>query len=185
MFIDMEGTPVQELSAVAMDMSDKVAIDIYHKYAYCPPHKDKWARRHIHGLDPFLLKEYGFRCEDELLEDFRKWLSQFPNINTMYANNPTKEKSYLKMDIKDIGLPVWSERVKHRYHKIPNALKEDNDCIFMQLGVYCHLDIHSKFCYSPPPLTDSANHLAKANSSFHCSLCDVSELYLYYRQEYM
>ena len=177
----MEGTPVQELSALAMDVRDNVVIAAYHEYAYCPPHKDRWARRHIHGLDPDLLKKHGFSHEDDLFEDFRKWLTSFPKIQTIYANNPTKERRALKLDILDIGLPVWAERRLGSYHRVPNALKEDGDYLFMELEVCCHPDFHSLFEYTPMTDPSNINQVAKASGIYHCALCDVAELFLFYR----
>ena len=175
---------MQELSALVMDVRDNVVIAAYHEHAYCPPHKDQWARKHIHGLDPDLLKQHGFKCDDELFEDFHKWLTAFPKIQAYFANNPTKEKQALKLEIQDIGLPVWSERRKQRYHRIPNALKEDGDYLFMEHDVCCHPDFHSKFQYTPVTKPYSENQIAKASETYHCSLSDVTELFLFYRDHY-
>ena len=181
-FIDCEGTPVQEFSALAMDTRDNVVIAAYHRYAYCPPDKDKWARKHIHGLEPKLLKEFGFSCENELFEDVNIWLSTFPNIETIYANNPLKERRFLKLPIQDIGLPIWSERIGNPYHRIPNNLKNDGDYLFMELNVYCDPDFHGQFSHHLITNPNNVNHMAKASETYHCSLCDVTELFLFYRE---
>ena len=96
MFIDMEGTPVQELSALMMDITQRRVIAAYHKHAYCSPTIDRWARYHIHGLDPSILKDIGFTCEDQLISDFKIWYQTFSQIESIYGNNPAKESNYYR-----------------------------------------------------------------------------------------
>ena len=77
---------------------------------------------------------------------------------------------------------MWSERKKERYHRIPNALKEDGDYLFMELDVCCYPEFHRLFEYTPLTNPHSDNQIAKATETYHCSLCDVAELFLFYRQ---
>ena len=73
-FIDMEGTSVQELSAIQMNAETQQIIDVYHAHA-CSSHLDSWARKHIHGLNPVFLSKNGFPNEDSLIANFKQWLS--------------------------------------------------------------------------------------------------------------
>ena len=81
----------------------------------------------------------------------------------------------------DIGLPVWSERVKRPYHIIPNRLKEDNEVLFMDINVVCDTRYHNSFSSPPHWKRNTPCQVAKSKCSFHCSLADVSEMYLFYR----
>ena len=65
LFFDAEGIPIQELSALVMDISKCCIIAVYHEHAYCPPNIDRWARYHVHGLNPSLLKRIGFVNEEK------------------------------------------------------------------------------------------------------------------------
>ena len=56
-FVDMEGTPVQELSAIEVDTTQrkKRVLDVFHAYGNYSA-GDHFARDHIHGLsEKFLL----------------------------------------------------------------------------------------------------------------------------------
>lgn len=177
----MEGTPVQELSALAMSTTDCVVINGYHNYAYCSINEDKWSRNHVHGLDPHMLQEYGFSNEQDLIKNFLVWYHSFPNIVKTFSNDPSKEAKLLHIEIEDIRLPVWSERIKHRYHKLPNSFKEDSDCIFMELDLCCDREMHRLYS---KPLNVKFNTLcqrARWNAGYHCSLADVCEMFLFYR----
>ena len=179
MFIDMEGTPVQELSALMMDIKQECIIAAYHRHAYCSPTMDRWCRSNIHGLDPDVLKEIGFPNEDELFNDFKIWFQKFTHVEKAYANNPRKETRFLSIPVTDIELPVWSERVKFMYHNIPNRFKEDNQSLFMNINIICNTKYHGLFSPSRVRCRTPCQ-VAKSKASHHCSLADVSELFLYY-----
>lgn len=180
----MEGTPVQELSCIAMNYETQNVIRVYHNFAYCPKYLDKWARRHIHGLDTSVFSSIAFENEDALCKDFKEWTSSFSNIVEMYANCPRKENTLLGLDIKDIGLPVWSERVKHKYHNVPNMLKERNESFFMGFDECCHSMYHRLYRPSYKVFLHTPCQIAKWQSGYHCSLADSFELFLYYCENF-
>lgn len=167
-FMDSEGIPIQELSALVV--SGKNIVNSYHNYAWCPPNKDIWSRKNIHGLNPNFLYHNGFPNETILIQDFRKWLSLF-NVDKIYVNGFSKhEQIKLDVSIIDIGLPEWSERIKHDYHNIPNSCKKLN-----------HSEAHN--CYVSSGNISKCNtpsQQAKISHGWHCSLMDVYELYLFY-----
>ena len=123
----------------------------------------------------YLLK-VGFKDEKTLIEDFKRWLDQFLVV-IMYANDPNRELVKLNLRIVDIGLPKWTERIKHSYHQIPLNYKM-SDKRFCHIR--CNERIHSEYVYKyfSDCVTDTER--AKAAHGFHCSLSDVHELLLYY-----
>ena len=151
---------------------------VYHKFAACEPFQDMWSRRYIHGLDFGRLYQHGFTNEQELLCDFKSWLSQF-NVQDIYANNCVRERQLLNMNVKDVGLPNWVERVKHRYHNIPQFCKKYGQPIF---NVICDEDNHRIFQRRDILPSMKLCDKLKYAHGYHCSLADVYELYLFYEQ---
>ena len=105
----MDGSPVQELSAIRMNAHTKQIVDVYHAHAFSHQN-DLWARLHIHGLEFNFLKTHGFRDKETVIQDFRRCLVH-KDIVSLYANDPSKESNVLNMVMIDIGLPPWTDRV--------------------------------------------------------------------------
>ena len=170
----MEGSPVQELSGIHMNAITKQIVDVYHAHAYSHQN-DLWARLHIHGLNMNFLKDHGFRDEETLIRDFKRWLAA-KNVVSMYANNPAKESEVLNMPMIDVGLPPWADRVYQPYHQM--ALTHKREFIPI-LDKRCCLEAHAAFKrYSMKRLNET--EIAKRDHGFHCSLYDAYELYLAY-----
>ena len=122
-FIDSEGDPVQELAALYV--VDNEVVDTYLKYAKCPHNVDWWGRKHVHGLWLSYLAAFGFSCEEELINDFKQWISLHP-CDIVLANNPCKEQSYLmNVSIFDIGLPQWMSRYNLMSHQLAIAARDN------------------------------------------------------------
>ena len=164
-----------------MCISTQRVVEVYHSYAYCPLDQDEWARKHVHGLNPFHLIDIGFPNENELIADFKRWLTNY-NVCHIYANGARTEAMKLDLAVCDICLPSWVERVQHDYHRIPNFYKCHNECFVT--GVSCDEAIHG--CYERPRITNSmsATQIAKAQHGWHCSLYDAYELYFFYCKHY-
>ena len=132
----------------------------------------------IHGLDFERLYQHGFSNEQELICDFKTWLSQF-DVQDIFANNCVKERSLLDMNVKDVGLPNWTERVKYHYHNIPQFCKRSGRPI---LDVICDKENHRCFEFREiQPSMTLCNKLKYAHG-YHCSLADVYEVYLFYEE---
>ena len=178
-FLDAEGEPTQELSAIVMSVADRHIVDIYHAHAQttCP---DDWARRHVHGLNKLYLEQHGFSNEEALIADFRKWL-RGRDVLCMYANNPIKERSLFKnLVIYDIQFPRWQERVSLASHQTAYHFKRLSTPITSLTGFKsCSKDTHDEFKFVPTP-RESPTELAKRDFGYHCALYDCYALYLFY-----
>ena len=174
LFVDLEGEPAQELSAIAMNAESRQVIDTYHAYAYT--HKpDEWSRCHVHGLNPNFLKENGFSDESALVKDFKCWL-RGKDILVTYANNPIKEIKLLNLPIKDMALPQWSERAAHFGYQTALAFKKKHVPVFNKI---CPQGAHSNFSSYPVYRNTYTEHVKK-DFGHHCSLYDAFSLYLFY-----
>ena len=122
-FLDMEGTPTQEISAIHMNALTRQIVDVYHGHAHSC-HDDSWARLHIHGLNTRFLERHGFPDEGALVRNFKDWLRP-KDVLSMYANDAKKESNLLDMVIDDLKLPPWSERVYQAYHQMAITYKQD------------------------------------------------------------
>ena len=71
-FIDSEGEPIQELSALEMNFKSKEIVDVFHGHAFTTE-LDSFSRRHVHGLNPVLLKKTGYENTYKLLKAFHSW----------------------------------------------------------------------------------------------------------------
>lgn len=173
-FIDSEGSPLQELSAIELDVNTLEIMDVYHEYAKCNE-TDSWARRNIHGLSLDFLDKHGHSTSDELINSFKNWLKT-KHIMHIYANNPSKEKQFLQRTVYDIGLPVWIDRIKLASHILTQHYKRLSVPI---LKTSCNIEAHSSY---KRHVLNSTNptECAKANHGYHCSLYDCYELYLFY-----
>lgn len=160
-----------------MDNTSYQIVSVYHKHANCDSNVDQWSRKFVHGLNPLYLRENGFSNESELLSHFLNWLKSF-DIVCMYANNPAKERSFLRnYEIRDCFLPQWAKRINMPYHVVSDRFKELNVPI---LNVHCNGYIHSSYKAPPPAHAATENQVAKALHGVHCSLYDSFELYLYH-----
>ena len=68
-FIDLEGTPIQEASALEMDFETREIVDAFHKHARCNNDDDVWARKNVHGLNLTFLNKYGLDSSSELIKE--------------------------------------------------------------------------------------------------------------------
>ena len=172
-FVDIEGEPAQELSAICMSANTRKIFSVYHGYAYS--NTDDWSRRHVHGLNPTFLKENGFSDETTLVADFKRWI-RGKDVLVIFANNPMREIEVLKLPVKDIGLPQWTERVEFISHQTALAYKRKRVPVF---NTVCKAGAHSKY-QSFPVYRNSVPELIKKDFGHHCSLYDVFSLYLHY-----
>ena len=178
-FIDCEGSPVQELSAIIMQWETKNIVSVYHHFAYdvyAP--NDNWARKYLHGLNLEYLYNHGFGSTEQLIEHFKLWLSEFNYVH-IFGNDPRKERSELNLDIVDIELPGWIDRSKEPYHTIANRFKELSVPI-SNSNLCCGNVAHSSYSTQPLWKPKNLTAVAKQEHGFHCSLYDCYEMYLFY-----
>ena len=173
-FVDTEGTPIQELSALEVCLYDRQVVDVFHAHAYSTD-GDDWSRKHIHGLNLSYLKKHGYPSESELISAFKCWLHG-KNYLTVFSNAPHKEQEALSLNICDIGLPPWIERHDQPYHVIVKSFKDMNLSL---LDKTCPREAHSAYIgvdknHQPNSLTQKAKEL----HGYHCSLYDCWEMYL-------
>ena len=129
-FIDMEGTPVQELCAIEVDTSSNAIIDVFHEFANFSL-SDQFAREHVHGLDKLFLWLISVGNESFLLELFMSWLKP-KKYKAIYANNPAKEAKALGLSIQNFSLPNWVERQHKSFHRTAVNMKNNCQPIFKQ-----------------------------------------------------
>ena len=184
LFIDSEGVPTQELSAILLSVEDSHIVDIYHEHAQVnlPYDPDRWSRHHVHGLNRDFLKSNGFQNEEALINHFKSWL-EGKKIKEIYANDPLKEN---KMFIEDLGIgpitdveyPPWKKRVHLLSHKTAFRYKESALPITsLKSYVSCTKYVHNEFLYIPTP-HQTLTQIAKRNFGYHCSLYDAFSLCL-------
>ena len=170
----MEGTSIQELSAIQMNALTRQIVDVYHAHAV-PDNPDTWSSHHIHGLNTSFLRSHGFPNETTLIRDFKEWLRS-KDVLAVYANNPTKEMLALNIFIKDMDLPRWADRVCQPYHQMALTFKKE---LVPILDTRCCAQAHSAFIKYPMKRLNETE-IAKRDYGFHCSLYDAYELYLCY-----
>lgn len=167
---------MQELSAIQMNCETRQIVDVYHGHANVVEiETDSWSRHHIHGLNPLFLYTHGFPSEDSLLQNFRSWL-RGKDVLAMYGNNPSQEKFVLNLNILDMCLPQWIDRVDQAYHKVAFAFKKEFVPI---LDKRCCKEAHNNFT-GYPLSRGTSTEFAKRSHGVHCSLYDTFELYLCY-----
>ena len=171
LFLDMEGSPVQEIAAIQVKKDNYEVMDVFHGYAFTEE-EDEFSRLHIHGLNKDYLKVFGHSSEASLVNVFKHWLLR-TQTKEIYCNDASKERRILQIDILNFNLLPWAERMSCASHQIANRYK---DYMIPVLGKFCCKVAHSSFIcapYSPNPFT----RLAKVRHGFHCALYDVMELY--------
>jgi len=172
-FIDSEGMPVQELSAIEMCLATRSVVDVFHAYHFTPC-PDSYSRKNVHGLDPNYLKEHGHITQSGLIREFRAWLDK-KNYIRIYGNDPRHEVTLLKMPITNIGLPNWADRIDEDYHTIAKCFKNLEIPI---CGTRCPRVAHCQ--YNRAISVKNETEVARNKHGFHCSLNDCYELYLYF-----
>ena len=175
-FLDCEGEPVQEFSAIYVDFETGVIEDVFHHHVHYPfkCDYDYFARQHVHGLDRNFLSLYGLRSEQELLNLFHEWLKSHP-FQAIYAHAPAKEVNFLSLPVKDVCLKPWKDRIQCQSHQIALSMKLYKVPV---CGVTCAA--HSLVCWKPKKiLSPNASDRAKMEFSYHCSLYDCIECFLF------
>ena len=177
MFIDCEGEPVQELTAIEVRRSDFAIVDVFHAHANVPNRTDDlWSRKHVHGLDLDFLNDHGFPSENELCAAFHVWFSK-RNSDTNFANNPGKEIKFLNIPIANVELPPWVERANCPAHRTALTFKKLQTPIG---NAACFSNIHARYNLPRKYDNDDARWLAKKEWGYHCSLYDAYEAYLHF-----
>lgn len=178
-FIDSEGDPVQEFTAIYVDEKTATIVDVFHQYVrypfYCD--KDVFSRLHVHGLNRHYLSTYGLHGENELVNHFFKWLKTHP-YSSIYAHAPAREVNLLSpLSVTDVHLKPWAQRTKCLSHDIALRAKL---CKYPICGITC--SAHADFLAWQPKhvntltLTDHA----KLSFSHHCSLYDCIECCIFF-----
>ena len=78
---------------------------------------DRWARRHVHGLNREYLALHGVKDDHVLLREFKDWLQSHP-YEQIVANAPRKESMFLNLPIQDVCLPPWKDRAVLLSHRL-------------------------------------------------------------------
>lgn len=155
-----------------MNFYTREIIDVFHGYAFTHE-EDDFARQHIHGLNKTFLKLEGYQTTEELVQAFRSWMRGKP-ISFIYGNNPAIERKELNLNIVDVGLDQWIDRINQPYHCIARAFKEK----FIPIcSKRCSFDAHSSF-RGAFVRRNKLSDRARASHGFHCSLYDCYEMYL-------
>lgn len=182
LFLDSEGEPIQEFTALYVDPQTMDIVDVFHEYVKYPyiRDSDRWARQHVHGLHLNFLSENGLVNEEELKRKFHNWLSSHPYDN-IYGHAPRKEEVFLQLPIVDICLQPWKTRRQILSHRLALSLKKSDIPI---CGVQCSLAHKSYLSWRPKnrhSLTPA--DCAKFDFGHHCSLYDCTELYFEFMPE--
>ena len=157
-----------------MNFKSKEIVDVFHGHAFTTE-LDSFSRRHVHGLNPVLLKKTGYENTYKLLKAFHSWRKNKQSV-IVYGNNPTKESKELRLYMTDIGLDIWMMRDVKPYHEMALTFKKHSISI---CGKKCSKAMHSKFenaIVRPYNMGDTA----KERHGYHCSLYDCYELYLFH-----
>lgn len=186
-FLDCEGDPIQEFSAILVDGATMKIKNVFHQYVCYPKSgdsiidNDSFSRRHIHGLNLDFLSQHGLQSEHELTTLFHQWLSKQGHIDAIYAHAPHKERNLLSLNIVDVCLKPWSERDFSLSHSVALTWKMNSIAIN---GVSC-ADAHASFSAWRPKnvKAPSQGDVVKMQFFHHCSLYDSLECYLYFVHE--
>ena len=180
-YVDSEGDPIQEFSALYVNNVTHEIIDLFHchvKYPFDSEDFDWKARRCVHGLDLEFLKKHGVNGIDELKLLFFKWLETHP-YQAMFAHAPSKEKEFLNLTIGNVCLKPWKDRSSLQSHQLAILLK-------MNFVPICNTTCiaHASFVSWEPKrrLAWTLTDCAKMKFSHHCSLYDCVECFLFHLQ---
>lgn len=174
-FIDCEGEPVQEFSAIYVNECGDQILDVFHQHVKYPfaCDYDFFSRRHIHGLKLVFLERYGLCNETSLLTLFHKWLENHPN-EAIYGHSPGKEEKLLSLPIFDVSLKPWKDRINCHSHQLALSMKL-NSVPVCNVSCAAHKRVRWKV---KNVLVTSATDVAKFDFFHHCSLYDCVECYL-------
>ena len=180
-YVDSEGEPIQEFSALYVDHETFEILDVFHRYVRYPLKDvdyDIWARKHVHGLNLKFLNANGLKNESDLLFAFQQWLKAHP-FEYIFAHAPFKERQFLNLPIQDVCLPPWLERTDCLSHELALSMKRNAVPI---CNVTC--DAHKSFVNWCPkrPYVLTPTDVIKKNFGHHCSLYDCVELYFHHSQ---
>lgn len=180
-FIDSEGTPIQEFSAISVCDKTYEILDVLHLYVKFPSScdTDKFARAHIHGLNIDFLDQYGLENETELLVNVRAWLKRFDSFQ-IFAHAPHKEMEFFNIFINDVHLKPWKERHLLRSHQIALVYKLKSVPLHR---IQCKA--HTCFKGWKPKRSShmTPTDVAKCKFSYHCSLYDCFECMLFFLKD--
>ena len=179
-YINSQGYPIQEFSAIYVDGETHEIVDVFHKYVIYPCSvydDDKYLRKHVHGLDLDYLAAHGLRDEEELKTTFLTWLSDHP-YDAMYGDHPSREAELLSLTIEDVFLVPWSSRDSEISHKLALSLKQK--CT--KICNVCCAAAHRSFRYWPPLRVHNMNCRDKARVKYrhHCSFYIALECFLHH-----
>ena len=173
LFIDSEGTPVQELAAILVDTITMSIKDTFLQWAFPEVDTDWYARKHVHGLSRSFLRHHGLENEKKLLESFHAWRNQY-TINEIFAHAPVKEEILLNLKITDACLLPWAERDTTPAHRI--ALRMKNDACALN-GIVCEMwRVHNE--YKGWPRLCGKGDYARSSFGPHCAWFDSIEVML-------
>lgn len=179
-YVDSEGDPIQEFSALYVNNDTCDIADVFHCHVKYPfDHDYDWkSRRCVHGLDLKFLSQHGVSDIEELKLLFSKWLETHP-YHAMFAHAPTKEREFLNLPIQDVCLKPWVERSMQLSHRLAIFFKRN---CFPVLNTTCFA--HASFVRWEPKrrLAWTPTDCAKLNFFHHCSLYDCVECYLAHLQ---
>ena len=171
-FVDSEGSPVQEFSAIYADEVSGEIIDVFHQHVKFSPKGtfdcDKFSRHHLHGLNRDFLMLHGLPNEETLVTMFHEWLQQHPH-DAIFGHAPRKEEDLLSLKINDVCLPPWKERGACPSHVKALSMKKEKNPI---CNVTC--EAHSSFLSwkAKRPYCMSPSDIVKTDFLFHSSLYD-------------
>lgn len=176
-FIDSEGDPLQEFSAIYVNELSGEVVDVFHHHIIYPFAEDRdiFSRQHVHGLDRDFLSLHGLCDEHELLYRFKEWLKLRP-FDAIYAHAPAKEIKLLSLPVRDVCLKAWKERCHCKSHQLALSMKLSHTPV---CGVTCYA--HKNVCWKPKlRRACNATDWAKMQFFYHCSLYDCVECFLFY-----
>ena len=116
-YVDSEGEPIQEFSALYVNNDTCDIVDVFHYHVKYPFNCDfDWkARRCVHGLDLKFLSQHGISDIEELKLSFSKWLETHP-YHAIFAHEPRKEREFLNFPIQNVCMLNRGQNVLRNCH---------------------------------------------------------------------
>ena len=167
--VDVEGTPVQEIAAMAISGNDIVSA--FHIFPYANEdmvRADDFARKHVHGI-PLVKAKYG--CLD-WWDRWTKWRSQYTE-HRLIANDARKEADLFQEPVDNYILTPWDERYLRRIHIMAEVAKE---CGWALCGISWARINHSAYINDAAPKKLTPSKLARLKHGHHCAFYDVLEV---------